>query len=245
MRVIKETNWKIGNLRSPALLVVVLLLVLALGAKCESRFKGGTEDFTDERLATSLVIGQNETEYGVALAALAAYIAEIGFGFQVETVALTAEEVPDAISSGRVDVVLDARAPDNKRWFDDAAAAGTILSTGPTYFKNGFAVAGAANPRLGEVGADLLAAFRVMEIPLRRVDETATWFDENDIEGNHRAAVYFLWNFNYEDSWKAWMLWDPAERMRDSIERFTGLRYPRQYKGIEYDLDRFSRRGDE
>ena len=228
-----------------AIAAALALAAAATGARCEGRFAGGTEDFTEERLATSLVIGQSDAPYGVTLAALGAYMAEVGFGFQVETVELSAAEVPDALRTGRVDVVLNARQPDSAEWFDDAAAAGTILSTGPIYVEDGFSFSGATTPRLAEVGQDFLDALRKMQIPLSRLSETDEWFHSRGIEGTHRAAVYFLWNFNYEDSWKAWMTWDPAERLRDATERFTGLRYPELYDGIEYDLDRFSRSGRE
>ena len=228
-----------------AVAAALALAAAAMGARCESRFAGGTEDFTEERLATSLVVGQSDAPYGVTLAALVAYVAEFGFGFQVETVELAASEVPDALLSGRVDVVLNARQPESAAWFDDAAASGTILSTGPSYMEDGFTYSGATTPRVAEVGLDLLEALREMEIPLSRLSETDGWFHSRGIEGTHRAAVYFLWNFNYEDSWKSWMPWDPAERLRDSTERFTGLRYPEVYDGVEYDLDRFSRSGRE
>ena len=223
----------------------ILLVGVGFAATCEGRFAGGTEDFTEERLETSLVIGQSDARYGVTLAALGAYIAEVGFGFQVETLKVTAEEVPEALRTGRVDVILNARQPDNTDWFDDAAATGTILSTGPSYLEDGFSFSGATTLRVGEVGQDLLETLREMEIPLERLRETDAWFHDNGIQGTQRAAIYFLWNFNYEDSWKAWMPWDPAERLRDATERFTGLRYPEVYEGIEYDLDRFSRSGRE
>ena len=223
----------------------ILLVAAGSAATCEGRFAGGTEDFTEERLETSLVVGQSDARYGVTLAALTAYIAEVGFGFQVETVELAADQVPEALRTGRVDIVLNARQPDDVDWFDEAAAAGTILSTGPIYVEDGFSFSGATTPRLGEVGQDLLEALREMKIPIERLSETDAWFHDNGIEGTHRAAIYFLWNFNYEDSWKAWMPWDPAERLRDATERYTGLRYPEVYEGIEYDLDRFSSSGRE
>lgn len=234
-----------AKLIAPKIILISLLLLLSVGAKCETRFSGGTDDFTDERLATKLVIGKSDAEYGTILAALGAYVAEVGFGFDVETVSLTADEVSAALERGQVDIVLNARLPDKKEWFDKAAAAGTILSTGPTYFKNGFPVSGAASTRLGVVGDDFLKALRDMEIPLNRVEETHEWFHANEIDGEHRAAIYFLWNFNYEDSWKSWMAWNPAERIREATERFTGLRYPDVYEGVEYDINRFGRQDDD
>ena len=239
-------------MRVPAWIVVSVVFAavaglivggIAVGGRCEGRFVGGTEEFTGERLATSLVIGQSDARYGLTVAALGAYIAEVGFGFQVSTVELTAAEVPEALRTGRVDIVLNARQPETAASFDDAVATGTILSTGPTYIEDEFSYSGATSLRVAEVGEDLLEALREMEIPIERVRETEEWFLDGDIEGTHRAAVYFLWNFNYEDSWKSWMPWDPAERLRDKVERYTGLRYPEVYEGIEYDLDRFSRGG--
>ena len=243
---LKEARtWRQAAVALTGLLGVCLLAGAGLAATCEGRFAGGTEDFTEERLGTSLVIGQSDARYGLTLAALGAYIAEVGFGFQVETVVLAAEDVPAALGTGRVDVVLNARQPDSIQWFENAVETGEILSTGPIYTEDGFSFSGATTPRLAEVGPDLLEAFRAMEVPIERLKQTDDWFHESGIVGNHRAAIYFLWNFNYEDSWKSWMPWDPAERLRDATERYTGLRYPEEYDGIEYDLDRFSRSGRE
>ncbi len=237
MNIIGKKKHRFGDLRLAALIGLVLVAAVTGGAKCESRFAGGTEDFTDERMETSITIGQSDAEYSLTLTALAAYIAEIAFGFQVEIIKLTGGEVRAALESDRVDLVVNAGQPDGSEWLAAAGAAGIIINTGPTYIdEDGFPVSGAASPRLEEVGADFLLALQKMEIPLSRVDETDTWWHENAINGEFRAAVYFLWNFNYEDSWKSWMPWNPAERLRDKTERFTGVRYPERYLGIEYDL---------
>lgn len=206
-----------------------------MGIKCESRFAGGTEDFASEREETTLVIGRSDAEYSLTLAAIGEFMAHIAYGFQVEVVSLAAGEVPAALESGRVDIVLNARQPGNEAWFDQAVAAGTILSTGPTYFSDGFPVSGAVTPRIGETGADFLDALKKMEIPLRWLEETDTWWHENDIDGEFRAAVFYFWNYDYQESWKQWMPWNPAERIRQTIERFAKVRYPDLYEGIEYD----------
>jgi hypothetical protein len=231
-----------GRLRSGYLLGIIgLVLVAAVagGAKCEGRFSGGTDDFTEERLETSIVIGQSDADYSLTLAAVAAYMAEYAFGFQVEVVALSAGEVQTAIESGRVDLVLDAGQPENAEWFGAAVASGTIISTGATYFEGDLPVSGAVSPRLSEMGADFVAALTVMELLQPRLEETETWWHENDIDGEFRAAIYFLWNFNYEDDWKSWMPWNPAERLRQQLERFAKVRYPDLYDGIEFD-ERFN-----
>ena len=231
---------KFDGLRLAFLLALVLVAAVTGAAKCEGRFSGGTEDFTDERLATAITIGQTDADYGLTLAAVAAYMAEFGFGFQVEVVELTGNELQSAFESGRVDLVLDARQSGNAEWFEAAVASGTIFSTGPTYFDGEASVSGAVSPRLIEVGADLVETLTVMELRQSRLEETETWWHENDIEGEFRAAVYFLWNFNYEDDWKSWMKWDPAERIRQELQRFAKVRYPDNYEGFEYD-ERFNR----
>ncbi len=224
------------------LLVLGLVLAAAVtgAAKCEGRFSGGTEDFTEERLETAITIGQSDADYGLTLAAVAAYMAEFAFGFQVEVVSLAAGEVQTALESGRVDLVLDAGQPDIDEWFKAAVTNGTILSTGTTYIdEDDFPVSGAVSPRLAELGADFVATLTVMELRQSRLEETETWWHDNDIDGEFRAAIYFLWNFNYEDDWKSWMKWDPAERVRQQLERFAKVRYPDLYEGIEYN-ERFN-----
>lgn len=237
LSILGKTNPPFVSLRAAAIVGLLLVAAITVGAKCEGRFSGGTDDFTEERLETVITIGRSDAEYGITLTALAAYIAEIGFGFQVEVVPLAAGEVQAALESGQVDLVMNAGQPDNSESLQAAVSTGTIFGTGTTYVDDDdFPVTGATSLRLGEIGADFLSALQKMEIPLSRVDETDTWWRENGIEGEFRAALYFLWNFNYEDSWKSWMPWNPAERLRDKTERFTGVRYPERYLGIEYDL---------
>jgi hypothetical protein len=239
LRNIAQARSKFPPVRLILLIALVIVAAVTVAAKCEGRFAGGTEDFTEERLETSIVIGQSDTDYGVTLAAVAAFMGEIAFGFQVEVVELTGNELQGALESGRVDLVLDAGQPGNADWFKAAVASGSIVSTGPTYFEGDFPVSGAVSPKLAEQGADFVAALTVMELRQTRLEETETWWHENDIDGEFRAAVYFLWNFNYENDWKSWMTWDPAERIRQKLERFAKVRYPDLYEGIEFD-ERFN-----
>ncbi len=227
-----------GGLRNGFLLGVVGLMFVAAatgGAKCESRFAGGTDDFTEERLETSIVIGQSDADYSTTLTAVAAYMAEYGFGFQVEVISLTGSEVQSALESGRVDVVMNIGQLANNDWFVTSRTAGTIVNTGPSYYDGNFPVSGAVSPRLAEVGPDFVSALRALEIRLDRLEETDTWWHENDINGEFRAAIYYFWNFNFEEGWKAWMKWNPAERIRQEVQRFAKVRYPDRYEGFEYD----------
>jgi hypothetical protein len=223
------------GLRLALLLGLVLVAAVSIAAGCESRFAGGTDDFTEERLETSIVIGQSDADYSMTLTALAAYMAEHAFGFQVEVVQLTGSEVQSALENGRVDVVMNVGQFANNDWFVTSRTAGTIVNTGPSYYDGDFPVSGAVTPRLAEVGPDFVAALKAMEVRLDRLEETDTWWHENDIDGEFRAAVYYFWNFNFEEGWKAWMKWNPAERIRQHIQRFAKVRYPDLYEGYEYD----------
>jgi hypothetical protein len=162
-------------------------------------------------------------------------MAEFAFGFEVEVVSLTGSELQTELESGRVDLVMNAGQKANNDWFVASRGAGDIINTGPTYYDGTFPVSGAVSPRLAEVGPDFVKALKAMVIRQDRLEETESWWHENDVDGEFRAAVYYFWNFNYEEGWKAWMPWNPAERIRQEIQRFAKVRYPNLYEGIEYD----------
>jgi len=222
---------------------------LLLWAADECYSKGSSVGDVDISKADIVIrVTSFDDEYGDTLTAIFKYMTETAYGYTVEVVETTDEKAKELIDDGILEVILAASQPDTEAWFKSAVAAGTIIDAGPSYSTDSFSYNVAVTPKLQTLAPDVFETVQDMEIDYAYLKETHDWYDGSDMvhalplyEDGVRAAVYYFWNFNFENTWKTWMAWAPAERLRDATERFTGLRYPELYLGIEYDLDRFGR----
>ncbi|MBR62183.1 MAG: hypothetical protein CL904_05980 [Dehalococcoidia bacterium] len=246
---IKKQPW-VQILIPGVLMAVVALLLLWAADECYS--KGSTVGEVDGSKADIVIrVASFDDEYGDTLIAIVKYMAETAYGYTVEVVETTDEKAKKLIQDGILEVILAASNPDTESWFKSSVSSGALIDAGPAYVTDSFSFNTAISPKLETMAPDLFETLQDMQIDYAYLKETHEWYEGSDIvhalplyEDGVRAAVYYFWNFNYENTWKTWMAWAPAERLRDSTERFTGLRYPELYVGIEYDLDRFGRGSD-
>ena len=216
-----------------------MLLPVVLAACGEelfkTRFSGGPEDLDPNRKATVIKLAATPGQYSATLNAIMVYIIQEGYGYTTQVTTVSEAELPEALKNGTVDIALAVRQPSNAEWFDAAAASGEILKLGPTYELDGHVYNSAAYPGLATSAPDLVEMLQKAAFTERRVKETHDWYAANTEKGLTRLAVYYLWNYNFEDDWKKWMPYDPAERIRSAIEVFTGLPSGDPYRGIEKD----------
>lgn len=228
----------IARLRAPLLLAAVLLPVLlaACGEELfETRFSGGPEDLDPNRKGTVIKLAMTPDQYSATLNAIMVYVIQEGYGYTTQTMTISEAELPEALKNGTVDIALAARQPTSTEWFDAAAASGEILKLGPTYELDGHVFNSAAYPGLATTAPDLVELLQEAAFNQRRIKETHDWYAANPDKGLKRLAVYYLWNYNFEDDWKHWMPYDPAERIRTALEVFTGLPSGDPYRGVEKD----------
>jgi ABC-type proline/glycine betaine transport system substrate-binding protein len=220
-------------------LLAAMLLPMALAA-CgeelfETRFSGGPEDLDPNRKGTVIKLATTRDQYSSTFNAIMVYVIEKGYGYTPQVMTVTEAELAEALKNGTVDIALAARQPSSAEWFDSAAASGEILALGPTYEFDGHVYTSAATPGLATTAPDLVEFLQQAAFKQRRVKETHDWYTANPDKGLTRLAVYYLWNYNYEDDWKHWMPYDPAERIRSALEVFTGLPSGDPYRGVETD----------
>ncbi|MBM3945209.1 MAG: hypothetical protein FJ317_06940 [SAR202 cluster bacterium] len=219
------------------LLAPVLLSVLLAACGTElikTRFSGGPDDLDPKLRNTVINIATTSDTNSVTLNAILVYIIEEGYGYSTQVVTLSDAEIHEALKSGRVDVALAVKQPGNG-WFDGAVAAGEVIDSGPAYDLDGHTYNSALSSGLEVKAAELVPMLKNFNILHRRLKATDDWFKANPELGTKRAAVYFLWNYNFEDGWKFWMPYDPAERVRRAMEVFTGLTSSDPYRGYEID----------
>ena len=246
LKNIKDQIW--FQILVPGLCMAVFAGLL-LWAADECFSKNSTVRDLDKANADIVIrVASFDDEYGDTLTAIFKYMTETAYGYTIEVVETTDEKAKELIEDGILEVILAASQPDTESWFKSAVSSGSIIDAGPSYTTDSFSYNVAVSPKLKTIAPDLFETVTVMEISHESLKETHDWYDGSDMvhalplyEDGVRAAVYYFWNFNFEDTWKTWMVWAPAERLRDATERFTGLRYPELYLGIEYDLDRFGR----
>jgi len=249
LKNIRQQPWL--QILIPGLLMAVLAALLLWAADaCYS--KGSSVRDVDTAKADIVIrVASFDDEYGDTLTAIFKYMTETAYGYTVEVVETTDEKAKKLIEDGILEVILAASQPDTESWFKSAVSSGSIIDVGPSYSTDSFSYNAAVSTKLENVAPDVFETMQDMEIDNAYLKETHDWYDGSDMvhalplyEDGVRAAVYYFWNFNFENTWKTWMAWAPAERLRDATERFTGLRYPELYLGIEYDLDRFGRGSD-
>ena len=235
----------------PGLIMAFFAAILIWAADtCYSKGYSGPE-LDSSKADIVISVASFDDEYDDTMIAIFKYMTETAFGYTIEVVETTDDKAKELMEDGILHVILAASQPDTQSWFKSAVSSGTILDAGPTYRTDDFSYNALVNLKLKTIAPDLYETVIDMEISHESLKETHDWYDGSDMvhalplyEDGVRAAVYYFWNFNFEDTWKTWMAWAPAERIRDATERFTGLRYPELYLGIEYDLDRFGRGSD-
>lgn len=188
---------------------------------------------TDQVASTIITLADTADEYSTTLNAIMKYVIETGQGYSVHILAVSSGELPELLRSGQVDLALAARQPDNFEWFDEAVERGELLDFGAAYEFGGHSYNSAGSLEFATKAPDLVRMLEKMIILHRRLEDTDDWHKEHQDLGTLRAAVYFMWNYDFEDNWKHWMPYHPAERIRRALDRFTGLRTGDPYKGRE------------
>ena len=220
------------------LFVVTLLSTLIFVTACGPGFFKSLDRHepptpTDQVTSTIITLADTTDEYSITLNAIMKYVIETGQGYSVQIRAVPPGKLPELLRSGHVDLALAARQPDNFEWFDEAADRGEFLDFGPAYEHREHRYNSAGSLELVNKAPDLVKMLEKMIILHRRLKDTDDWHNEHQDRGTLRAAVYFLWNYDFEDNWKHWMPYHPAERIRRALDRFTGLRVGAPYKGRE------------
>ena len=88
-----------------------------------------------------------------------------------------------------------------------------------------------AHGSLLTIDPDLVKMLRKFNIRPDRLQKTIDWVEENDIQDTQKMAIFYLFNFNFEDGWKSWMPFPNAEPIRQELTNLTGLRASDTYKG--------------
>ena len=232
-----------GGLRALVLLVL-LLVVFSSAAACKSPVRGAGPLYssagTDPKLKATLIkLVRTKADYSSTINEVVNYVIDVGYGYTVQIRTMDLPEMQQALTAGDVHLVLDARQPQNMEWFDGAVASGAILDLGPTYETDSHAFNGGAHPSLQEINPEMVQVLTKMKMQLRRIQEAQSWHSDNNIEGSKRLAVYYLWNFDWDDGWITWMPYNPAENLRQQMFFYTGLRAGDVYRGIEYEIPGF------
>ena len=139
-------------------------------------------------------------------------IAEGAYGLAVEIVPIAPEDLQQALTSGEVDVHLEARTPETVEWFDAAVADGTIVNLGTTYeTEDGFEVQKGATPEFVAQHAEVVAMLEKMDTRAGSLAKTEKWASRRDGLTNQEVAAYYMYTFDFEDRMKSWM---PFEEYR-------------------------------
>ncbi len=211
-----------------AVALSVVLLVTLMGAACS----GGSEepattgevpepevvaesadDMVEEGAGDGMVrIGDTGEGYQWINHELFGLIAEGAYGLAVEIVSIAPEDLQQALTSGEVDVHLEARTPETVGWFDAAVADGTIVNLGTTYeTDDGFEVQKGATPEFVAQHAEVAAMLEKMDTRAGSLAKTEKWASRRDDLTNQEVAAYYMYTFDFEDRMKSWM---PFEKYR-------------------------------
>lgn len=213
---------------SVAAALSAVLLVALMGAACS----GGSEeaastsevvepetvaegsDDVDESGADGGVVRIGDTGEGYQWInhELFGLIAEGAYGLSVEIVPIAPEDLQQALTSGEVDVHLEARTPETVEWFDAAVDDGSIVNLGTTYeAEEGFEVQKGATPEFVAEHAEVAAMLEKMDTRAGSLAKTEKWASRRDGLTNQEVAAYYMYTFDFEDRMKSWM---PFEKYR-------------------------------
>ena len=139
-------------------------------------------------------------------------IIEGAYGLTLEIVPLEPGNLEEALTSGQVDLHLEARTPQTVEWFDAAVAEGTLVSLGTIYEGDeGFEVQKGATPTFVAEHADVAAMLEKMDTRAGSLGKTEKWASRREGLTNQEVAAYYMYTFDFEDRMKSWM---PFEKYR-------------------------------
>ncbi len=216
-----------NRLRVAAALSAVLLVAL-MGAACSSGSEEAAStdevvepetvaegsDDVDESGADGGVVRIGDTGEGYQWInhELFGLIAEGAYGLSVEIVPIAPDDLQQALTSGEVDVHLEARTPETVEWFDAAVDDGSIVNLGTTYeAEEGFEVQKGATPEFVAEHAEVAAMLEKMDTRAGSLAKTEKWASRRDGLTNQEVAAYYMYTFDFEDRMKSWM---PFEKYR-------------------------------
>ncbi len=216
-----------NRLRVAAALSAVVLVAL-MGAACSSGSEEaaatdevvepgtvaeGSEDVVESDADGGVVrIGDTGEGYQWINHELFGLIAEGAYGLSVEIVPIAPEDLQQALTSGEVDVHLEARTPETVEWFDAAVDDGSIVNLGTIYeAEDGFEVQKGATPEFAAEHAEVAAMLEKMDTRAGSLAKTEKWASRRDGLTNQEVAAYYMYTFDFEDRMKSWM---PFEKYR-------------------------------
>ncbi len=216
-----------SRLRAATALSVVLLVAL-MGAACSSGSEEpvaavevpesesvaeGADDVIEAGTDDGMVrIGDTGEGYQWINHELFGLIAEGAYGLAVEIVPIAPEDLQQSLTSGEVDVHLEARTPQTVEWFDAAVADGSLINLGTIYeTEDGFEVQKGATPEFVAEHAEVAAMLEKMDTRAGSLAKTEKWASRRDGLTNQEVAAYYMYTFDFEDRMKSWM---PFEKYR-------------------------------
>ena len=216
-----------NRLKVAAALSVVLLVALT-GAACSS---GSEEPVATEEVVEPEAVAEADDEvvesdadggmvrigdtgegYQWINHELFGLIAEGAYGLSVEIVPIAPEDLQQALTSGEVDVHLEARTPETVEWFDAAVDDGSIVNLGTIYeTDDGFEVQKGATPEFVAGNAEVAVMLEKMDTRAGSLAKTEKWASRREGLTNQEVAAYYMYTFDFEDRMKSWM---PFEKYR-------------------------------
>ena len=207
---------------SRLLLIAMASLSVGVVAAC------GGEDIREE--ATLIRLADTGTGNQRITNAVAKFVLEVGFDHTVEVVTMSRSEMQAALASGTIHLNMEIMQQDILSWYNGQIESGNLVNLGTTYEADP-PVEKVAHGSLQTIDPDLVKMLRKFNIRLDRLEKTIAWVEENDIQDTQKMAIFYLFNFNFEDGWKAWMPFANAEPIRQELTSLTGLRASDTYKG--------------
>ena len=214
-----------------AAVFITALLVALLGAACS----GNGSDTTTAEPAMEPEAAAEQTEQTEAVDGGPTGVVRVGdtgegyqwvnhelfgliiggaYSLEMELVSLSPEELQNALTSGDVDLHLEARTPETAEWFDAAVAEGTIVNLGTTYeTDDGFEIQKGATPSFVADYPEVVEFLEKMDTRGGSLAKTEKWASRRDGLTNQEVAAYYMYTFDFEDRMKSWM---PFEKYRQA-----------------------------
>ena len=207
---------------SRLLLIAMVSLSVGLVAAC------GGEDIREE--ATLIRLADTGTGNQKITNAVAKFILEVGYDHTVEVVTMSRSDMQAALASGTIHLNMEIMHMEILSWYNDQVTSGNLFNLGTTYEADP-PVEKVVHGSLLTIDPDLVKMLRKFNIRPDRLEKTIAWVEENDIQDTQMMAIFYLFNFNFEDGWKAWMPFTSAEPIRQELTAITGLRASDRYRG--------------